>query len=143
MLFVDTSALLAFLDADQPRHADALDAWRRAIDDHDTLVTSNYVLVETFALVQRRLGLDALRALAGDVLPVMQQLWVDEEIHAAATAALFTAGRRKLSLVDCTSFELMRRHGISAALSLDADFAHQGFRLLPPAGATASPRPSR
>ena len=50
-LFVDTSALLAFLDADQPRHPDVVDAWRRAIDSHDTLLTSNYVLVETFALV--------------------------------------------------------------------------------------------
>ena len=132
-LFVDTSALLAFLDADQPRHPDVVDAWRRAIDSHDTLLTSNYVLVETFALVQRRLGLGALRALAGDLVPLLQPLWVDEELHAAAAAALFTVGRRKLSLVDCTSFELMRRHGITDALSLDADFAHQGFRLLPPA----------
>ncbi len=130
-LFVDTSALLAFLDADQPRHADVTEAWRRALNDHDSLVTSNYVLVETFALVQRRLGLDALRALAGDLVPLLQPLWVDEELHGAAMAALFTAGRRKLSLVDCTSFELMRRHGIAAALSLDADFAQQGFRLLP------------
>ena len=132
-LFVDTSALLAFLDADQPRHSDAVDAWSQALGDHVTLVTSNYVLVETFALVQRRLGLDALRALAGDVLPMLHRLWVDEELHAAATAALFTAGRRKLSLVDCTSFELMRRHGITTALCLDADFAQQGFRLIPPA----------
>ena len=40
-LFVDTSALLAFLDADQPRHADTVEAWRQAIDDRDRLVTSN------------------------------------------------------------------------------------------------------
>ena len=71
-LFVDTSALLAFLDADRPRHSDAVDAWRKAIHDRETLVTSNYVLVETFALVQRRLGLDALRDLANDVLPLME-----------------------------------------------------------------------
>ena len=133
-LFVDTSALLAFLDAGQPRHAEVVDAWRRAIAGRDILVTSNYVLVETFALVQRRLGLDALRELAGDLVPLLQPLWVDEELHAAAAAALFTVGRRKLSLVDCTSFELMRRHGITGALCLDADFAHQGFQLLPPPG---------
>ena len=130
-VFVDTSALVAFLDADQPRHADTVEALNRAIDDHDTLVTSNYVLVEVFALVQRRLGIDALRALAGDLLPLMEPLWVDQDVHAAATAALFTSGRRRLSLIDCTSFELMRRHGITHALSLDADFARQGFRLLP------------
>ena len=117
-LFVDTSALLAFLDADQPRHGDAVEAWRQAIDDRERLVTSNYVLVEVFALVQRRLGVDALRALAGDFLPLMEPLWVDPDLHAAATAALFTAGRRRLSLVDCTSFELMRRHGITRPRAL-------------------------
>ena len=132
-LFVDTSALLAYLDADQPRHGDIAEAWRRAIDDRDSLVTSNYVLLETFALAQRRLGLDAVRDLAGQLVPLLHALWVDEELHAAATAALFTAGRRRLSLVDCTSFELMRRHGIAEALSLDADFVRQGFRLRPPA----------
>lgn len=130
-LFVDTSALLAFLDADQPRHADVIEAWERAIAEERRLFTSNYVLVESFALVQRRLGLDALRALADILVPLLRPLWIDEDLHAAAVAALFAASRRKLSLVDCTSFELMRRHGIAVALSLDADFAQQGFRQLP------------
>ena len=49
----------------------------------------------------------------------------------AAVASLFTAGRRKLSLADCTSFELMRRRGLAEALALDDDFACQGFRRLP------------
>ena len=130
-VFVDTSALLACLDADQPRHADALDAWERTIVEERRLLTSNYVLVESFALVQRRLGLEALRALADVLVPILRPLWIDEELHAAAVAALFAAGRRKLSLVDCTSFELMRRHGLTEAFALDHDFARQGFRLLP------------
>ena len=53
-IFVDTSALVAFPDADQPRHAEVIDAWDRAIADDRALFTSNYVLVESFALVQRR-----------------------------------------------------------------------------------------
>lgn len=141
-LFVDTSALLAFLDADQPRHSEVIDAWERAMAEERRLFTSNYVLVESFALVQRRLGLDALRALADVLVPILRPLWIDEALHAAAVAALFTASRRKLSLVDCTSFELMRRHGLTEALALDDDFARQGFRLLPshsPAHARAAP----
>ena len=137
-LFVDTSALLAFLDADQPRHTDVIDAWERAIAGDRHLFTSNYVLVESFALVQRRLGLDALRALADILVPLLRPLWIDEDLHAAAVAALFAASRRKLSLVDCTSFELMRRHGLTEALALDDDFARQGFGLLP---GPSSPRP--
>ena len=78
-----------------------------------------------------RLGLEALRALADVIVPMMQPLWIDEELHAAAVAALFAAGRRRLSLVDCASFELMRRRGLTEAFALDDDFARQGFRLLP------------
>ena len=130
-IFVDTSALIAFVDADQPRHAEVIDTWDRAIADGKALFTSNYVLVESFALVQRRLGLEALRALADVLVPMLRVLWIDEELHAAAVASLFTAGRRKLSLVDCTSFELMRRRGLAEALALDDDFARQGFRRLP------------
>ncbi len=130
-LFVDTSALIAFLDADQPRHADVVTAWNEALGGDGILLTSNYVLVETFALVQRRLGLDAARALGDVLVPLMHLLWVDEALHAAATAALFTAGQRRLSLVDCTSFELMRRHGIAHALTLDRDFTRHGFRAVP------------
>ena len=129
--FVDTSAFVAFLDADQPRHAEVLTAWETALADDRTLITSNYVLVECFALVQRRLGLEALRGLAGALVPLMRIVWIDEGLHAAAVAALFTAGRRRLSLVDCASFELMRRHGIREALALDKHFAQQGFRTLP------------
>ena len=130
-LFVDTSALLAFLDADQPRHGEVIDAWDEAVAGGRLLVTSNYVLVESFALVQRRLGLAAMRALADVLVPMLRTVWIDDELHAAALAALFTAGRRKLSLVDCTSFELMRRQGLTEALALDDDFTRQGFRVTP------------
>ncbi|MCY4017456.1 MAG: PIN domain-containing protein [Gammaproteobacteria bacterium] len=130
-LFIDTSALYALLDGDEPRHAEVVESWQTAIGDGRILYTSNYVLVETFALVQRRLGLDATRGLATVFMPLLQPVWVDQELHAAATASLFTAAQRHLSLVDCTSFELMRRLGLTDALALDSDFARQGFNLLP------------
>ncbi len=130
-LFVDTSALLALLDADQERHADVLEVWDSATSAKRDLFTSNYILVESFALVQRRLGLEAVRGLADVLAPLMYGLWIDEDVHSAAVSSLFAAGRRRLSLVDCTSFELMRRHGLTDVLALDEDFARQGFRLLP------------
>ena len=64
-------------------------------------------------------------------MPLLQIVWVDEELHAAATASHFTASRRRPSLVDCASFELMRRLGLTDVLALDSDFALQGFNLLP------------
>jgi predicted nucleic acid-binding protein len=42
-------------------------------------------------------------------------------------ATLLAAGRRKLSLVDCVSFELMRGCGCNHAFAFDAHFEEQGF----------------
>jgi len=89
------------------------------------------VLVETTALAQRRLGLEAVRALRDDLVPVLRVAWVDEDLHATALTALVAAGRRSVSLVDHVSFELMRRRGVRRALALDRHFAEQGFELLP------------
>ena len=130
-LFVDTSALLAIIDADQEGHDDVARVWRELLNGERTLFTSNYVLVETFALVQRRLGIAAVRELTDALVPILRPLWVDEGIHAAAVASLLAAGRRRLSLVDCASFELMRRHGLNEALALDRDFVDQGFEVVP------------
>ena len=130
-LFVDTSAILAIIDADQSGHRDVVHAFDAAIDEGNPLYTSNYVLVETFALVQRRLGLAASRDLASAFVPLLNTLWVDEAVHETALSALLAAGRRSLSLVDCTSFEIMRRHGLTQVVALDRDFSRQGFRVVP------------
>jgi predicted nucleic acid-binding protein len=47
------------------------------------------------------------------------------------TSALLTANRRQLSLVDCVSFEMMRRLGIKTAFTYDRHFSEQGFECLP------------
>ncbi len=50
---------------------------------------------------------------------------------AAGHTAHLKAVRRRSSLVDHVSFEVMRRRGLEAALALDADFAAAGFRVVP------------
>ena len=131
MTFLDTSALLALLDGDERHHAVCAETWRTLLTEDERLVTTNYILVESFALVQRRLGLDALQALCRDFLPVVEVVWLDRSIHQAAVGALLTAARRKLSLVDCTSFEVMRRQGVATAFTLDGHFGEQGFVRIP------------
>jgi predicted nucleic acid-binding protein len=131
-IFVDTSALLPLLDADAEGHDGVRVSWSEAVNDDQPLVTSSAVLVECFALVQSRLGLDAVRVLSQDVVPLFEIEWVDSGLYHSAIASLLTASRRNLSLVDCMSFEVMRRRGISRVLALDADFAEQGFELVPP-----------
>jgi len=129
-VFVDTSALLAVLDADDEFHPPARRTWEDLLQRAEDLFCSSYVLVECVALVQHRLGMAAVRALVEDILPVMRVHWVAPEEHEAAVSALLTAGRRDLSLVDCVSFDSMRRLGMLDAFAFDQDFADQGFRLM-------------
>ncbi len=128
---VDTSALYDLLDTEASRHVEAAGVFRGMLERDDSLVTHNYVIVETTALVQRRLGIDATRALMGDVLPVIDVHWVDDGTHRAAVAALLAARHRSVSLVDWVSFELMRALRIDRAFAFDADFRRQGFATVP------------
>ncbi len=129
-VFVDTSALLAVADRADTNHVLAKAAWKKLLESEARVLTTNYVLVETIALVQHRYGLDALRALAHEVLPALETEWVGADDHAAALAAVLASDRRHLSLVDCTSFEVMRRLGISTAFAFDRHFAELGFKPL-------------
>lgn len=135
-VFVDTSAFYAIHDRDDARHVDAARAWNAlldgTIDGGVRCRTHSSVVVETSALVQRRLGIEALRDLHHATLPMVEISWVDEPLHGRAVAALLAAGRRDVSLVDWTSFEFMRSCGITTAFAFEDDFGDQGFEQLSP-----------
>ncbi len=130
-VFVDTSALYAVLDADDDQHVRAAEQWRDLVLGTSPMMTTNYVMVETTALIQHRLGLDAVRALEQEIRPVLRVEWIDEKLHASGMATVLTAGRRTLSLVDCVSFEVMDRSGVRDAFTFDAHFAERGFNCVP------------
>ncbi len=132
-VFVDTSALYAALDADDDHHGRGAAGLDRLLDELERnaveAVTHSSVVVEITALVQRRLGMTAVRALLDDVLPQLHTVWVDADLHAQAVTALLAANHRSVSLVDWTSFVVMRRLGLQTAFAFDADFERQGFDL--------------
>lgn len=129
-VFVDTSALLAVLDRSDERHAAARQTWMILLDGTHTLLSHNYVLVETSAVLARRLGLDAVRVFERDVRPVLDLVWVTREVHEAAVGAHLAARRRALSLVDCVSFEVMRRTGVRSAFAFDPHFREFGCETI-------------
>ena len=88
-------------------------------------------MVETLAFLQNRLGIEAVRAFDDAATPLLRVLWVDEGVHRQAVSAILTAKRRRLSLVDCTSFVLMRRYGLDSAFAFDDHFQEQGFKAVP------------
>jgi len=125
-VFVDTSALLAVLDGDDPNHEAAAGMLKAALHDDDAF-THNYVHVEAEQLVRRRLGALFAERLLREVLPALRTVWIDEGIHTEAVGGLYKKGRAA-SLVDEVSFVLMRRLGVETALAFDTDFEREGFR---------------
>lgn len=128
-VFVDTSALLALVDADDEHHSRAVAAWARFERDEITLLSTNYVLVEAVAVVQHRLGMGAVQALA-EIIRSIDLVFVEEPTHHTAFTTLLSSGRRKLSLVDCASFEVMRRSGLDTAFTYGRHFKEQGFAVV-------------
>ncbi len=130
-IFADSSALLEFLDADGGAHDEVVAAVGDALARGDAILTTNYVLLETASIAQRRLGFEETRRFLANTVRVLTVHWVDQTTHDLAVSALLAAGRRGLSLVDCVSFEVMRERGIREALALDRHFSEQGFECLP------------
>ena len=119
-LFVDTSVFYAAVDLGDVEHPRA----RAVLGMNVPFVTTDHVLVETWLLVQRRLGqptADAFwgRVRAGVVTP--------EFVVAADLEAAWQIGEafsdQVLSIVDRTSFAVMLRLGVHRAASFDKDFA--------------------
>jgi len=129
-IFADTSALLALLNAQDEHHARA----RRAFDTlrarDASLVTTSFVLVETYALIGRRLGVDALRSFREDFAPLIDVVWVDDALHNAGLDLLLERRQRDLSLVDTVSFVTMRQGGLEEAFAFDPHFEREGFSTI-------------
>ncbi len=68
-VFVDTSGVLAMLDASDAGHAPAAAAWKKLLESGASLVTTSYVLVELIALAQHRLGIAAVRDIDRTLVP--------------------------------------------------------------------------
>ena len=97
----------------------------------DVLTTHAYVVVESLALVSRRLGREAAQHLIDGLLPVIDVRPVDAALHALALTAFRESNVIRVSFVDRISFAFMRLHGIETAFAFDADFSRAGLLTIP------------
>jgi predicted nucleic acid-binding protein len=129
-VFVDTSAWFAYVNSADPDHRRV----DRTLAGHSArLLTSNFVFDEVVTLCLYRLGHAAATKvgnilLGGGFLDLIRVTPADEK---AAWSLFSDRGDKTYSFTDCTSFVLMRRLGIGQAITVDADFAREGFQCLP------------
>lgn len=130
-VFVDTSAFYAILDAEDSHHKQAAETLKNLHEAGAHLVTSNYVIAECCALIQKRLGMKIASAFRSHMLPIVTVSWVGEGVHEEGFNYFLTCSRGGPSFVDSVSFTVMRKVRTEKVFAFDQHFLEQGFECLP------------
>jgi predicted nucleic acid-binding protein len=135
VIFVDTGAWFALAVRNDPGHAAAL-AWLGA--NREALVTSDYVLPETATLLRVRDKTSRGHRVAVSVATSLyrqESAFLEKVIDGDIVTGLNIFRKfsdHSFSFVDCTSFALTERLGISQAFAFDRHFEHYpGRRRVP------------
>ncbi len=127
-VFLDTGYLYARIDARDQWHTDA----ERAAGTDEDSVTSSLVVNETVTLLQNRRmfsrALDFLHRIRNH--PDVRVIHVDPVLQAEAWALYGKWGASGATVVDCSSFAIMRSMGIRKAFTFDEHFRAAGFEIL-------------
>ena len=101
--FVDSSAIVTLVDADDASHTAAVEAYQSLVDDGYRLFTTNHVLDEAFELLTVGVGAAVARQwLRDNRLPIY---FVDETDLAAATKLIAARGGKLADHADrCTQY---------------------------------------
>ena len=133
-ILVDTSAIFALLSPDDRFHAQSRNTFSEFVERGHQLYTTSYVLVESSALIHRRLGFEVLRAFIQAMEGVCETIWIDRSTHEEIWNRMRAKDGVRLSLVDWSvivSAEKTR----SAIFAFDSDFSLEGLTVIPaPAG---------
>jgi uncharacterized protein len=130
-IFVDTSVLLAVLGKDDVNNVLAAETLADLVENGEQLFTTNYILVESYALIQRRMGMDAIQDFQKNILPSLTLVWISAEDYQYSVKNFLSENRRNLSFVDCSSFDTIQRLTMDQVFTFDSHFREQGFEVIP------------
>lgn len=131
-VFVDTSAFIALLDPRDDCHDQAVHIEQVLSSQATRLVTTNFVLNETYTGLRGKIQHSAILRFR-DSVRQSQRLSVVRITEAVEDQAWEIFARyhdKDFSFTDCTSFALMRQLGITTAFAFDEHFAQFGFALV-------------
>jgi predicted nucleic acid-binding protein len=128
VIFVDTGFLFAMVSKKDEHHHRVLQVLSPYEDKRlsDFLLTTNHVVGETLTMT-RSLG-HRQAVLMGEQLygeKLARIHWATRQEELEAFAYLRHHQDKEYSFVDCLSFVVMDKHGISEAWAVDSDFTHR------------------
>ena len=128
MIFIDTSAFLAIENREDSYHESALEFRDACLKSRRMLVTSDYVLDESYTIIRLRAGHDIAVQFGEDVRSsrFIHVVFVTPEIIKKAWKIFKTYGDHDFSFTDCTSFALMEDLNMNTAFAFDAHFREYG-----------------
>lgn len=131
-VFVDTSAWKAMVDADDDFHEQAKNIFPNLKKKSVILVTSNFILDETFTLVRQRCGLIIVLKLRDLFALSTGELIIDRITFSDEARAWkwFEKDWSKLSYTDCVTFAQMERLDIQKVFTFDQHFSRAGFDIV-------------
>ena len=134
-IFVDTAGWGNLVDTLQEFHAETKTIYLSAKQKGSRLVTTNYVIAELVALlfsplrIPRMKSIKFIESIKSSAL--VDIIHIDEDLDAKSWELLKNRPDKNWSLVDCSSFIVMRENKIVEALTTDHHFEQAGFvRLL-------------
>jgi uncharacterized protein len=130
--FVDSGAWIALALSRDPLHSAARGQWQALLEAGAKLHTSVPVVIETFTFLDRNANRDVALAWKQSLDKPGLLTVIPCDLHDLEQAWDFLrrADLHKLSLVDATSFAIMKRARIGLAYAFDHHFAMAGFRLV-------------
>lgn len=134
-IFVDTSGWGNLVDKSQPYHQLMVQLYREAKQQQRRLITSNYVITEVVALLTSPLKINRPKIISFvnslKQSPYVDIIHIDKDKDDEAWILLASREDKEWSLVDCSSFIIMKERGMLEALTNDVHFEQAGFiRLL-------------
>lgn len=131
-VFVDTSAFKALFDFGDEFHEKSVKILEDCQKAGKLLITSNFILDETFTLFRAFLGKPAAIEFKKDLTELksvgIKRIFLNDEI--AAWKFFVKLSGRGVSFTDCTSFALMKRLSIKEVFAFDEDFKKAGFIIV-------------
>ncbi len=134
--FVDTGGWIAMAVVRDQFHEHAASYYREISGKKIPLITSNYVLAETYTRIRYDDGhAKAIKfhSLIQEAIKVgkLHVVWVTPAIHQEAWDIFEDFADQEFSFVDCTSFVIASHAGVKEAFGFDEHFNTMGFTLRP------------